>query len=365
MKINVRDYKLEQLKQTNKTNLSDVLKNIKQIEDSTTRSFYKTLILSSLNEQTQPEYKLIHLPTKIDVTFKKQNDIKMPVQLRDQIKQTLIPKIKSIRATNKDVVKKVVYEKTGNVIESIGGVFLEPGQIVKAMNFPDDPYTHKTPKIKSQNYFGVELEFNTKGDRKKEQNEMAEYFKQNRLSKYVCISSDHCGHELKLLLPETNFKVIIKQVLEYLNKQGFKADTSCGMHVHIDMRNRNHKLVYKNLFKFQQTMLAMVPKPRRENKFCVPNKYSSFDEHHRNAGSRYYVINTHSIDKHKTLEVRLHHGTLDYYLISNWLKLLSKIANLKTEVDMVETVSIKDAKSHLKLRDYELKTLEKRIKAFA
>lgn len=364
MKILARQYKLEELKGQS-ANLNEVYKNVMEIENPELKKLFKSLVLGAKSTASIRNFKVTHKPSGKTTTFSVDEGEKVRDKLREVIRTDLIRLIRDERAKQRESAHKVVYAKTGETISTVGGVFTEPGQILKAMNFPDDPYTHKVPKLKNVNYFGVELEFNSKGRRGDEQTKIAEFFKANKLAKYVCVASDHCGHELKLLLPENNFKVILKQVLDYLVKEGYVAGDDCGMHVHIDMRNRDQKLVYKNLFKFQNMMLAMVPKKRRQNRFCVPNSHPDFDSQTSRAGSRYHVINTLSFTKHQTLEVRLHHGTLDYHLASNWLKLLMKIANLKEDIDVTQVDKIEDAKKYLKLRDYEVKTLDKRIKAFA
>jgi hypothetical protein len=58
---------------------------------------------------------------------------------------------------------------------------------------------------------------------------------------------------------------------------------------------------------------------------------TSYDEETGRA-DKYFGINTHSYPKYKTLEVRMHQGTLDADRLISWLNLLTKIVNHKVEV---------------------------------
>ena len=110
-----------------------------------------------------------------------------------------------------------------------------------------------------------------------------------------------------------------------------KTNNSCGMHVHVDMRGRNPKRAYKNLFEAQPILYAMCPSYRlQKDGYSVPTTdYLPFEEKGAKECVRYSGINKASFNLHKTLEVRIHSGTLNASKIIFWAKLLVKIADKK------------------------------------
>jgi hypothetical protein len=72
---------------------------------------------------------------------------------------------------------------------------------------------------------------------------------------------------------------------------------------------------------------AFVPRERRQNHFCQQNYASAralyeIDNFRGFASSqnRYEWINYNAYDRHRTFEVRLHHGTLNEEEVCNWIR---------------------------------------------
>lgn len=109
----------------------------------------------------------------------------------------------------------------------------------------------------------------------------------------------------------------IDRVCAVLNKLGARVNKSCGLHVHVDMRNRDAKTQGQRLVNVLPILRRLVPESRRTNTYCLDNKgklkYSS----------RYYAINWNSFQKYKTVEVRLHSSTTNATKIKNWVTLLN------------------------------------------
>lgn len=127
--------------------------------------------------------------------------------------------------------------------------------------------------------------------------------------------------EFRVLIKESTMKQQLAKLGKFLKAGEFEVNDSCGLHVHLDMRNRKMMEVYNRLVKFQDLMFGMVDRSRRNNdEYCAyVNKY--------NGNHRYVAINKSAYEKHRTIEVRLHQGTVDVKLISNWVNLLLKIIN--------------------------------------
>ncbi len=127
--------------------------------------------------------------------------------------------------------------------------------------------------------------------------------------------------EFKVLLKEKSLKSQLMKLGKFLKAGKFKVNKSCGLHVHLDMRNRDLDKTYFRLLKFQDLMFGMVSSERRSN-----NEYCAYTDRW-NRDERYVAINRSAYAKHKTIEIRLHQGTVDVKLISNWVNLLLKIIN--------------------------------------
>lgn len=199
----------------------------------------------------------------------------------------------------------------------------------------------KTPATKD-NYVGIEIEMLSP----KTVEEMETLFIKARLHKYVNIGDDaSIRHdtdgfnrmELRVCLPEHLLESHLKILCDVLRRNDCYANRSCGMHVHVDMRNRDPELCYRNFFKVQNIMLDAQPQTRRKNKYCMPNEASTLTIDQFDDVPRRSVINTNSYNKNdmRTIEIRVHEGATKYRDIINWVKFLVATASLKTELPTV------------------------------
>lgn len=139
--------------------------------------------------------------------------------------------------------------------------------------------------------------------------------------------SQKYGHELVILGSESKIADRVNRVIKLLETHtNSQVNPSCGMHVHLDCRNRDVEKVYTNLWAMQSLLYSMVPVSRFKNKYCQPSPYPSFEAQRDNC-ERYAGINARSFKEHKTVEVRIHSGTLNATKIINWITLLTKIAH--------------------------------------
>ena len=269
----------------------------------------------------------------------------------DQIETTLRREIRKSRANAKKImpVEKII--SGGMKYEKVGGVLAKSGEFAKlnkdfAIKIINE---HKKPVTKEDNYVGIELE--CFGPLTIE--EMKDRFIKAGLKKYVNVGTDgsirtndsdeEYAMEIRLCIAEKDLETIMPKVFDVIDNEGFNVNVSCGTHVHVDMRNRDPELAYANLFKVQKLMMATQPKARRKNSYCKENKVAELSKSQFDSNERYSVINTQSYNKHKTLEVRLHAGTVNYEDMKAWVEFLvavvSKTDKLSTEISTIEQLN--------------------------
>lgn len=144
-----------------------------------------------------------------------------------------------------------------------------------------------------------------------------------------CENRDECscdssmtGVELSVMFKESETVDILTRVCRVLN--GLEADVngSCGLHVHIDARNRPPVETARRLVRAQELLYRMVPVSRSRNNFCARSKSASLSPK-----TRYRGVNTAAYGKFRTIEVRIHSGSVNADKIINWVKVLTKIAD--------------------------------------
>lgn len=157
------------------------------------------------------------------------------------------------------------------------------------------------------------------------------------LEQYLNISTDGSienpnsteGYEFRLLIPENKLKDVLTKFKKFAKKAKLKTNSSCGFHVHLDMRKRSAKNCYDRLMKFQDVLFGLVAKNRWGNEYCEWTCST-------NSLGRYVAINKLSLTKHNTIEVRLHEGTVDADKIEKWVKLLLNVISSKTSIPAIQ-----------------------------
>lgn len=206
------------------------------------------------------------------------------------------------------------------------------------------------------NHVGVELECYSPFTRLQFVGLLTKY----NLGKKVCIASDssivppppsiedvivgksqkYFGYEFKIIDTEDDIFETLK-VFETVLKEGLvEVNSTCGLHVHLDMRNRKYDEAGDRLIKCQNLFKKLVDANRIGNHFC-PETTSITDP---NRGA----INLTAVSRHNTIEVRLHHATTDVSLIQNWIKLLLCIVNVDTKFEK-KVSSVKELKNSIGL----------------
>lgn len=113
---------------------------------------------------------------------------------------------------------------------------------------------------------------------------------------------------------------MIRSVCAELARVKATANGTCGLHVHLDMRESSDSArhrVMKYWAAFEPIIFGLVAASRRDNSYCLSLANAN--------GSRYQALNTAALSKWGTFEVRLHHGTVDAEEIIDWVRLLLRI----------------------------------------
>lgn len=219
------------------------------------------------------------------------------------------------------------------------------------------------PKLK-QKYIGVELEciFPAYAELKLF---LADAFVKAKLDKKVVIGFDssinikkgQTALELKVLDTEKNIATTITQVCSILRSMGCYTNSSCGLHVHLDMRHADEKqreVTFNRLFKSQKFLYSLIDKKRRRSIYCKPipktikfqagfrqefNSNTGMFETIYNSSKKVKTnylnvkelrggrrgINVNAFAKHKTFEIRMHEGTLNPIKINRWINILMSV----------------------------------------
>lgn len=203
------------------------------------------------------------------------------------------------------------------------------------------------PKGK-KNYVGIEIECYSH----LEETEVMELLLTHDLEFYMNVSDDgsiECdanSYELRILIPEKDLSKVLGKVGAFLKAGKFKANWSCGLHVHLDMRNRDMEKCYEKLVKIQDVLYGMVSKPRWMSDYCKFSKPSAESD-------RFTAINKTAYRVHETIEIRLHHGCVDVKRIENWVNLLLKaVKSVSVPKFTSKTDVLKWANKNKKLRSY-------------
>ncbi len=277
------------------------------------------------------------------------------IRMKEMFKAVIDDAIKGIRSWNKaepfpHKFGHFVIQSLGN--KKVGWVASKEGEVLRCYIEKNikSLYTDKVP-TEPKKYIGIELEFCAPI---KEQQLALKLFK-GGIHKFAQLKKDGSlrphedkkehGYELAILLEESNYKKRLKQITNILTEVGaITKDRRAGLHVHLDMRRRNKDIVYNNLVACQYVLLSIVDPIRYNNEFCQVVHSRKFPtEFTGERAERYKTINAAAFYKYKTLEVRMHEGSVDYEQISNWVDLLVKIANyskkLKSNVPKISALN--------------------------
>lgn len=130
--------------------------------------------------------------------------------------------------------------------------------------------------------------------------------------------------EYKILLKRSELEMRLHRFCSLISDH--KVNTSCGLHVHLDCRGRveaDVRAIAKRMTAWLIALKEFVPESRRNNTDYAALSFSETN--------RYRAVNFTAFRKYKTLEIRLHSGTVDYTKIIAWIRLVELLFVLNTK----------------------------------
>lgn len=200
----------------------------------------------------------------------------------------------------------------------------------------------KPSDYNKNNYVGIEFEFWV--DRQNRSRGIITRQLKNNLIKQNLFSNAHLGndgsihpdtpniegiiyshkYELRVMTKEQDLESTLIKVQNFLSSIEAKYNNSCGLHIHLDMRNRNKHVAYHRLKKNERLLEYLVEDHRKENSYCA---FSSNTYWH-NDYSKYRAINNLP---RNTIEIRCKEMLLDMDRVYNWVMFLIGIVDNKYE----------------------------------
>ena len=247
---------------------------------------------------------------------------------RDMIKKKYLQFLKDMRAQKNNQGIELV-QRGGRNFSKVGKVYTKPNQIKSWFDARciDLIRQTKKPILDNANYVGIEIECFTNLSRSELDNKLVEAKLQSNVQ-LVSDGSLRNGRgepiEIRVLATENRIEDVIRRLYTVLHAHDFNVNTTCGLHVHLDMRNRDERKCFKSLFNCQDLLFKAVDSSRVGNEYCrkVPE---SFEDTQRLG--HYAAISTKAYSKHQTIELRMHEGTTDVDKVVNWYKMLIAIAD--------------------------------------
>lgn len=196
----------------------------------------------------------------------------------------------------------------------------------------DKPERIYEDKVVPTSFYGKwrSIEFEMIFKSEQDVDDFIKFCKKKRYTKFVTIKEDG---SIEADYPnEVPFEVvvsfrsgaeaIVKNICAFLKDRAY-VNESCGAHVHFDMRSYKKSTVEKygkRLANCVPALKQILPKSRRSNEFCdqTINRLDGYD-------TRYAFVNLQAYNKHKTIEIRGHSGTLNAKKILNWIKICETI----------------------------------------
>jgi len=138
----------------------------------------------------------------------------------------------------------------------------------------------------------------------------------------------------------------ITKACDVLRAAGCTADSTCGLHVHLEVRGygpRKIKDVYRTWYNNQETIDLTVARSRRDGRWCSHLTQSDMSrvegidptENATKTGlariDRYKNVNGNCYGRQGTLEIRLHQGTVLGSKIEHWVRFCKSTFTLAHE----------------------------------
>lgn len=292
------------------------------------------------------------------------------VELLKQLKDQIIEDIRKMRKEAQLPIENYTFDREQVTVKKLAEVYLEHETFAKlaARRIRLQMESPKSPKTQDR-HVGIEIELASQETR----TIVCDRLFEAGVGRYICIKHDGSigrdsdlllthphENEITVLVPESQFESVITKICDVLNNTlHCKVDKTCGLHVHLDMRTREKEKCFNNLIAMQHLLYAMNPSYRKGSRFSVPlaDRKWKIPENH------YHGVTSHPYNRIRTIEVRMHCGTLQARKINNWIKLLIAIADAPL-VGKAPT-RIKDIQTTFNLSDAMMDYVQARIAKFS
>ena len=294
---------------------------------------------------------------------------KTHTEVLKNLKQSIIDQIKEARKSNQVFFRVKTFEeglKANVMADEAINIYLEAGNFLKLQSKRVRLHMSdaKTPNSKTT-YVSIELEMAALESRET----ICDVLFEAGVGKHVHVKRDasietdpdHPNQiEIAVLMKESEFEDVVTKLCHALNtKLHVKVNKSCGLHVHLDMRNCSPQVPFSNLVMMQHILYGMLPAARKINKYAVPIK----DKKMGTSKQHYDGISASAYDKYKTIEVRVHNGTTQATKIINWIKLLRAVAYGPSL--LFNPKSVREVQSFFNIPEGVCNYVESRIAKFA
>lgn len=162
---------------------------------------------------------------------------------------------------------------------------------------------------------------------------------QLNIAPYVCVKGDGSlrrndgdtkGNPVEIVVsaPKEEIERVIEATCQALAACEAYVNKTCGLHIHLDMRNFDRNTAFSNLVAGQKVLRSLVPEHRVKNRFCKPVGRRDWPAN----DDRYKAVNHCAWRRHRTVEVRLFAGCIDATKIIGYVKVCSAMAYAKDPV---------------------------------
>ena len=152
-----------------------------------------------------------------------------------------------------------------------------------------------------------------------------------------------------------------RKICDFARDYGWRVDSSCGLHLHLDLSNESNENCYKVLRAYMYTYefwTSFISNSRKANYYCAKQHYGEADLVYYEAdmsfrdwvsticaGERYQWVNFNSYNRFKTVELRHHAGSLNAEKITNWVKAHTRFIDAVVALPVAEIVRLLKGKS--------------------
>lgn len=154
-------------------------------------------------------------------------------------------------------------------------------------------------------------------------------------------------NECRMLLRHGRYTRLYR-VCAALVDGGCTVNDTCGMHVHLDARDMSNAEAHKRAVRLRDSLPLLAGfteytrfmGPRAE-RYCKAGMSPSEGGGDHYDPDRYYAINLCALRERGTVEVRMHHATLDPTRIEGWTRLLRFLFRSNMEIPLTQEALLK------------------------